>query len=548
MLQPDHIDGALLKELISAGTACLYSHKAQVDALNVFPVPDGDTGTNMYLTFQAALRELLNNTSTQVLDLLESAAYGALMGARGNSGVIVSQFFRGFVKALPKNTKNLTKVELAEGLNGSYNLCYQAVRQPVEGTILTVIREAAGFAKENVNNGTDIKEYFNQIYQHACKVLAQTPEMLPVLKQAGVVDAGGQGLVFFFEGINRRLNGENVDETVSDNLLEESKTISVTPYTDGELLADGVINFQYCTEFILKGKQLDLEYIKNNLSPHGDCLLVVGDENTAKIHLHTNNPGIVLDFAVRFGDMYEIQIHNMVEQSQQRLAKLSETAAVNSKFGIVAVAAGDGLERIFRSMGVQVVVNGGQTMNPSIEDLAKAASSVNSSRIIILPNNKNIVLTANHVQDLLPERQVKVIPTHSIPEGLAALLNFTEDRSLEENVQQMSEKSQAVLTGEVTYAVRSVKLGEMDIKEGEIIGLLDGQIVTHGPSPEEVLEAALRQTPRVNSSLISIYYGSDITPLMAQDLLNRLEKTYPEAEFELYYGGQPLYYYLFSIE
>lgn len=548
MLQQDYIDGALLKELISAGTACLYSHKAQVDALNVFPVPDGDTGTNMYLTFQAALRELLNNTSFQVSDLLESAAYGALMGARGNSGVIVSQFFRGFVKALPKKTVNLTKHELAEGLNGAYNLCYQAIRQPIEGTILTVIREMANFAKENVNNKSNFKEYFDQIYQHACKVLAQTPEMLPVLKQAGVVDAGGQGLVFFFEGMNRRLKGENVDETISDNLLNESQKISVTSYTDGELLADGVINFQYCTEFILKGKQLDLEYIKNNLSPHGDCLLVVGDENTAKIHLHTNNPGIVLDFAVRLGDMYEIQIHNMVEQSQQRLAKLSEAAAANSKYGIVAVAAGDGLERIFRSLGVQVVVNGGQTMNPSIEDLAKAASSINAAQIIILPNNKNIILTANHVQDLLPERKVKVVPTHSIPEGLAALLNYSEDRNLEENVQQMTEKSQAIVTGEVTYAIRSVKIGEMDIKEGEIICLLNGEIVTHGATPEQVLEAALQKNPKVNSSLISIYYGSDVTPLVAQDLLNRLEKKYPEAEFELYYGGQPLYYYLFSIE
>lgn len=548
MLQQDYIDGELLKELISAGTACLYSHKAQVDALNVFPVPDGDTGTNMYLTFQAALRELLNNTSSQVSDLLESAAYGALMGARGNSGVIVSQFFRGFVKALPPKTVNLTKHDLAEALNGAYNLCYQAIRQPIEGTILTVIREMANFAKENVNSESNFKEYFEQIYQHACKILAQTPEMLPVLKQAGVVDAGGQGLVFFFEGMNRRLKGENLDETISDNLLNESQKISVTSYTDGELLADGVINFQYCTEFILKGKQLDLEYIKNNLSPHGDCLLVVGDENTAKIHLHTNNPGIVLDFAVRFGDMYEIQIHNMVEQSQQRLAKLSEAAATNSKYGIVAVAAGDGLERIFRSLGVQVVVNGGQTMNPSIEDLAKAASSINAAQIIILPNNKNIILTANHVQDLLPERKVKVIPTHSIPEGLAALLNYSEDRNLEENVQQMTEKSQAVVTGEVTYAIRSVKIGEMDIKEGDIICLLNGEIVTNGVTPEEVLEAALQKNPKVNSSLISIYYGSDVTPLAAQDLLNRLEKKYPEAEFELYYGGQPLYYYLFSIE
>lgn len=548
MLQLDYIDGALLKEAISAGTACLYSHKAEVDALNVFPVPDGDTGTNMYLTFQAALKELLNNTSTQVMELLESAAYGALMGARGNSGVIVSQFFRGFVKALPKKTTNLTKYELAEGLNGAYHLCYQAVRQPVEGTILTVIRESAKFAKDNANNESNLKEFTNEIYLHACKTLAQTPEMLPVLKQAGVVDAGGQGLVFFFEGIKRILNGENVDGAISKNVLNESKKISVTPYSDGELLADDVINFQYCTEFILKGKQLDLEHIKNNLSPHGDCMMVVGDENTAKIHLHTNNPGIVLDFAVRFGDMYEIQIHNMVEQSQQRLAKISETTQTNIKYGIVAVAAGDGLERIFRSLGVQVIVSGGQTMNPSIEDLVKAASSTTASKIIILPNNKNIVLTANHVQELLPERQVKVIPTHSIPEGLAALIDYSEDRDFEDNVSQMTEKSQAIVTGEVTYAIRSVQLGDLDIKEGEIIGLLDGEIVTHGESPEQVLEAALSKMPRVNSSLVSIYYGSDVTSLVAQELLNRLEKAFPEAEFELYYGGQPLYYYLFSIE
>lgn len=547
MLQPDYIDGPLLKEMISAGTACLYSHKAEVDALNVFPVPDGDTGTNMYLTFQAALREVLNNTSRQVVDLLESAAYGALMGARGNSGVIVSQFFRGFVKALSPKTENLTKSDLAAGFNGAYELCYQAIRQPVEGTILTVIRETAGFAKENTAKKSDIKEFFDQLYQHACHILSQTPEMLPVLKQAGVVDAGGQGLVYFLEGMNRCLKGENLDETISDNLLNEAPKVSVAPYTDGELLADGVINFQYCTEFILKGKQLDLEHIKNNLSPHGDCLMVVGDANTAKIHLHTNNPGIVLDFAVRYGDMYEIQIHNMVEQSQQRLAKLSEMAA-SSKYGIIAVTSGDGLERIFRSLGVQAIVNGGQTMNPSVEDLAKAASGLKASQIIILPNNKNIILTANHVQQLLPERQVRVVPTQSIPEGLAALLNYSEERDLDENVRQMTEKSQAIVTGEVTYAIRSVKLGNMDIKEGEIIGLLDGEIVTHGDSPEQVLKKVLQKFPKANGSLISIYYGADVTSLAAQDLLNQLEKLFPDAEIELYYGGQPLYYYLFSIE
>ncbi len=545
MLQ-EAIDSNLLRRLLASGTTCLYTHKAEVDALNIFPVPDGDTGTNMYLTFQSALREASNNQSSRVIDLLESAAYGALMGARGNSGVIVSQFFRGFVKALPKDLDKLGKFELVQGINGAYTMSYQAVRQPVEGTILTIIREMARFASDNATRDLSLAQFMNEIYQHGREVLARTPEMLPVLKQAGVVDAGGQGLIFFVEGLVREMNGEASDDISHVVLASPSKVTSVSPYTDNELLPDTEINFQYCTEFILKGKELDLEHIKDSLNPHGDCLLVVGDENTVKIHIHTNNPGLILDFAVRLGDMFEIQIHNMIEQSQQRLAKQAASEG-DARIGVVSVAVGEGLERIFRSLGANRLVNGGQTMNPSIEDLAKAVSAVPAPEVILLPNNSNIVMTANHVQDLVTKK-VRVIPTQSIPEGLTAMLSFSEEKTLDENFESMSEKIHSIITGEITYAVRNTKIGDLEINQGDVIGLVNGGIVNSGSTPEQVLEATLKQVPNANSGLISVYYGSDVTSITAQDVLNRLETMFPDAEVELYYGGQPLYYYFFSIE
>ncbi len=545
-MQPDVIDGVLLKKLLASGTNCLYAHKAEVDALNVFPVPDGDTGTNMFLTFQSALREVNNNSSNKINEILDAAAYGALMGARGNSGVIVSQFFRGFAKATPKGIKNLAKLEFEKGFNGASVLCFQAVRQPVEGTVLTVIKEIAKHATDNLTDSSDLTSYLNDIYEYANQVLARTPEMLPVLKKAGVVDAGAQGLVYYLKGMIQYLNGEVTDSpTVFDN---SKKVISITSYTDNEAFPDTEINFQYCTEFILKGKQLDLEHIKNSLSPHGDCLLVVGDENNTKIHIHTNNPGIILDFAVRLGDLSEIQINNMVEQSQQRLAQQLVDNNPNRQIGVVAVTAGDGLERIFRSLGVQSIVNGGQTMNPSIEDLTKAVSQLSASKIIILPNNSNIIMTANHVPQIITDKQIKVIPTQTIPEGLAAMMSFSDDKPLEENAELMTEKSGVIITGEVTYAVRNFQLNEKEIKEGDIIGLINGDITTFGDSPETVVENTLKTIPEANSGLISVYYGSDITAITAQNLLNKLEESFPEAEIELYYGGQPLYYYLISVE
>lgn len=546
-MQPEAIDGSLLKELIASATANMYSHKGDVDALNVFPVPDGDTGTNMYLTFQAAFRELSNNSSTNIMELLESAAYGALMGARGNSGVIVSQFFRGFVKALPAETVILGKKELGLGIDGAAAMAFKAVRQPVEGTILTVIREMGKYALKNAGDSRSLVQYLSDVLAEGQRTLAKTPDMLPVLKQAGVVDAGGQGLIYFCEGIVQHLNGDKISTESMDKSIGTNKVVSVASYTDDELLSDTEINFQYCTEFILKGKGLDLDYIKNSLSPHGDCLLVVGDENTVKIHIHTNNPGIILDFAVRLGDMFEIQIHNMVEQSQQRLAKLSAEKSNSLSIGVIAVANGNGMEKIFKSLGVHIVVSGGQTMNPSIEDLANAVKRLNTNKVIILPNNGNIIMTANHVQDLI-KKEIRVIPTRSVPEGLSAMMSFSPDRGLDENADKMIEKSGQVITGEVTYAVRSITIGDLNINQGDIIGLVNGDIVTYNNNPETVVVEALKKIPSAANSLVSVYYGSEVTELTAQDLLNRLEKEFPNAEFELYYGGQPLYYYLFSVE
>jgi DAK2 domain fusion protein YloV len=545
-LKLEMIDGVLLKEMMASGTTTLNLHKAEVDALNVFPVPDGDTGTNMYLTFQAAFRELSNNRSNRVIDLLESAAYGALMGARGNSGVIVSQFFRGFSKALPPETKFLTKTEIASGIEGAASLAFKAVRHPVEGTILTVVRAMADFASEKVGDASDLKEYLTHIYQHGVSVLAKTPEMLPVLKQAGVVDAGGQGIIFFLKGLIDLLNGETLESATLPAEIG-SKIVTLNTFTDNEMLPEAEINFQYCTEFILKGINLDLEHIKNSLEPHGDCLLVVGDSRTVKIHLHTNNPGIVLDFAVRLGDLYEIQINNMIEQSHERLAKQSNEEIENTKIGIVAVAAGDGMERIFKSLGVHYVVSGGQTMNPSVEDLANAVAKLKTNQVIILPNNSNIIMTANHVHDLL-SKEIRVVPSNSVPEGLAVLMSFNSELSLDENVINMNEKLSQVVSGEITYAVRGCQLGGLNISQGDIIGLIEGEIATFGANPEQIVEATLRKITATNGGLVSLYYGGEVNAVTASDLLNRLEKTFPDTEFELYYGGQPLYYYMFSVE
>ncbi|RPJ25714.1 MAG: DAK2 domain-containing protein, partial [Planctomycetaceae bacterium] len=368
-LRADLVDGEQFWRMLSVGTALLHEHKEEVDALNVFPVPDGDTGTNMYLTFLAALREVEKGPKDRLSQVVDAAAQGALMGARGNSGVIVSQLFRGFAKAVA-GLEVLDRRTMARGMDGAATLAYQAVRKPVEGTILTVAREAARAAETALQRETTLIEFCEEIYSHAAVTLARTPDMLPTLKQAGVVDAGGKGLLVVLEGAIRALKGEDaVSPAERPAYVQSPAMVAVVD----DIPLD--ITFLYCTEFLLRGQDLNMEQIKADLSPHGDCLLVVGDERTAKIHLHTNNPGLILDYAIRLGEMSEIQINNMVEQSQQRLERIKQaqptekTLTETKEIGLVAVAMGDGLAQIFRSLGVDEVVEGGQTMNPSTEDL-----------------------------------------------------------------------------------------------------------------------------------------------------------------------------------
>lgn len=547
-LHEELVDGERFRQMLSAGTTLLHEHKEEVDALNVFPVPDGDTGTNMYLTFLAALREVEKNPRAPLSRMVDAAAQGSLMGARGNSGVIVSQLFRGFAKAV-QGLDQLDRKGLAKGLEGAVTLAYQAVRKPVEGTILTVAKEAAKAAEAACRRKTSLVEFCEEVYRAAAMALARTPDLLPTLKQAGVVDAGGKGLLVVMEGALRALKGESAPSP-GQRAETVAASPAMAPVYDDEPLD---INFQYCTEFLLRGSGLDIEQIRSDLAPHGDCLLVVGDERTAKIHLHTNNPGLILDYAVRLGEMSEIQINNMVEQSQQRLerikqAQVPEAAPAEPKeIGLVAVAVGEGLNQIFRSLGVDEVVEGGQTMNPSTEDLLRGVQKVAAKQVLILPNNGNVIMTAGQVGELA-EVPVAVAPSKSIPQGIAALMAFNPSAPLQENLLDMTRAMGEIKTGEVTYAVRSSKVNGFEIEEGDIIGLIDGELALAGRKPEDVLEELLAKMVDRPDVLISIYYGRDVSQEDAQRTLSSLSDRFAEAEIELYYGGQPLYYYIVSVE
>ena len=540
----DFIDGLKLKSLLEIGVETLFEHKEEVDDLNVFPVPDGDTGTNMYLTFKAALKEA-KKASDDVPGVLEAAAQGALMGARGNSGVITSQFFRGFAKGTEKAEK-LGISEIAKGIAGASSLAYQAVRKPVEGTMLTVVREAGEKATTLVGKKMKLEDFLVAVYHHAEDILSQTPEMLPALKQAGVVDAGGKGILFFFQGVIEGLQGK----TLKKRTIQEKEPVikSASSFTESEIsLVD--FAFQYCTEFILQGKKLMVEEIKKDLSPHGDSMLVVGNENTVKIHIHTNNPGLILDYAVRLGDLSEVQIHNMVEQSQQRLEKLKQNmeSETTQEVGLVAVVPGEGLHKIYKSLGVGEIIEGGQTMNPSTEDLYKAVTKIDAKQVLILPNNSNVIMTAGQVGELT-EIPVAVVPSKTIPQGISALMAFNPHEGLRENLEAMTRAIGNVSTGEVTFAVRKSQYNGFEIEEGDIMGLKDGDIICVGKDSSQVLLDLLKQMVEGEDSFITLYYGHDVNESEAQSTLAKVQDLFPDADVELYYGGQPLYSYIFSVE
>ncbi len=545
------IDGILLKEMFASGAALLVNNRDNVDALNVFPVPDGDTGTNMSQTITSAMKEINAKPYTSVADVSNAAARGALKGARGNSGVILSQILRGFAKAMAGH-EDVDGPLLSQALRQGANTAYKAVMKPKEGTILTVIRVIAEEAEKAVDKHDDVVELFKLVLSVGDAILKRTPDMLPVLKQAGVVDSGGMGLMVILRGMYAALTGEAVDA------VAEVKADGVP--MPGEFVDDhdaiDEIKFGYCTEFIVSHPRPDMRdsdvvRLRRRLERLGDCVLVIADMNVVKVHVHTNEPGKALQYALELGELDAIKIDNMMEERREREAKQAEEAAAKAaeqkEYGIVAVALGEGLTEIFRNLNVDQIVDGGQTMNPSIQDLAKAADATNARNVIILPNNTNIILAAQQATELT-ERNVIVLPTKSVPMGISAALAFDPAVSVEENQAAMTEAAEAVHTASITYAVRDTNYDGQEIHEGDIMGMIDNKLSVLGSEIAQVGMDVTEKMVNEDSALITVYYGQDIDESEAQALRDALAEKYTDCDVELQLGGQPLYYYLIAVE
>lgn len=552
-LKSDYIDGATLKRAIVSGTQWLGANKEAVNALNVFPVPDGDTGTNMHLTLLAALREIEKLPSPTLPALADAWASGALMGARGNSGVIFSQLVRGFSQSVD-GKEVLGPRDLVRALTSAADTAYKAVMKPVEGTILTVAREAARAAASALREGMGVVGVLEASLKAARVALERTPQMLQVLAEAGVVDAGGKGLVIFMEGALAGLKGENLvppGDVQRELTVVQSKPVPPALAPAG--MEEGPLKYRYCTEFLLKGKGLPLDKMREELSGFGDCLLVVGTPDVAKVHIHTNNPGLVLEYCGRSGHMHDIQINNMEDQREEFVGESrdeEEKARSNpGNIGVVACAVGEGFVAILKSLGADVVVRGGQTMNPSIEDISGAISSLPQANVLVLPNNPNIILTAQKATELV-NKNVIVIPTRTIPQGIAALVALNRDAPIEANRDLMTEAVGRVRTGEVTYAARNSNYNGFQIGEKDIIGIHDGELKVTGKDRNEVVTNLLSEMISEEDSveLITVYYGADVTGEEAKRLTERIAEDYPRCEVELQYGGQPFYYYIISVE
>ncbi|MHB1392037.1 MAG: DAK2 domain-containing protein [Clostridia bacterium] len=549
-MSTQNIDGMQLKNMIISGANNLENNKGPVNALNVFPVPDGDTGTNMSLTMQSAVREVKTASDNKVHTIADAASNGSLMGARGNSGVILSQIWRGFAKAL-KNQSSIDSKALANALMEGSNTAYKAIMKPTEGTILTVIRETAEHAVKISDDFKDIVLFMEEIINKANKVLDKTPEMLLVLKNAGVVDAGGKGLICIFEGMHYALK--------TGELLELRQIAEIEQNGDEEVRsvfkAEEII-FGYCTEFFIKGKQVNLEKYRGEISVLGDSLVVAGNENLLKVHIHTNNPGKVLELALVYGELSKIKIDNMREQHRELLVKekdynsqkaVKEAPEPMERYGAVTVAMGDGISDIFKDLGASEIIEGGQTMNPSTEDILKSVNKVNAETVYIFPNNSNIILAANQAKSLAGKKVV-VAPTKTIPQGISALMALDYDKSIEDNTRKIEKAIASVKSGLVTYAVRNSNYDGINIEEGNILGMVEGKIKGVGKDTFEVSKKILEEMIDENSSLISIYYGNDVAEDEAQKLAEEIGEYYKDCEIELHFGGQPLYYYIFSVE
>lgn len=557
------IDAKLMAKMFLAGAKNLENKKEWINELNVFPVPDGDTGTNMTMTIMAAAREvsaLYDMGDIDMISLCKAISSGSLRGARGNSGVILSQLFRGFTKGV-KECQEITVPILAAAFEKAVETAYKAVMKPKEGTILTVAKGGAVKARELADTGvTDLEEFLGQVIAHADEVLQQTPEMLPVLKQAGVVDSGGQGLMQVLKGAYDAYLGKEIDLTVEKSAGPAPG--SVTGAKSFEAQAGAEIKFGYCTEFIIMlnkvfNIKMEMDF-KAYLESIGDSIVVVADEDVVKVHVHTNDPGMAIQKALKYGALSNMKIDNMRLEHQEKLFKMSkqeekveeedDLPGPKKDVGFIAVSVGDGIGEIFKGLGVDHIIEGGQTMNPSTEDMLNAIDKVNADSIFIFPNNKNIILAANQAQSLVKDKKIIVIPTKTVPQGITAVINYVPDLSVEENTETMLSEIEAVATGQVTYAVRDTHIDGREIRQGDFMGLGDHGILSVGTSISGVTLELVDAMMTPEKELISVYYGEEIDKDDAEKLSERLAEKYPDCDIELQYGGQPIYYYIISAE
>ena len=552
------INAAVFAKMFLAGAKNLEAKKEWINELNVFPVPDGDTGTNMSMTIMSAAKAVSELENPTMKELAKAISSGSLRGARGNSGVILSQLFRGFTKVIAEYDE-LDVVILTEAMQKAVETAYKAVMKPKEGTILTVAKGAANKALELCDDTDDIVFFVDEVIKEADHVLSKTPDMLPVLKQAGVVDSGGQGLVQVLKGGYDSLIGKEIDYSIEGSAASAG-VMKITAETEAD------IKFGYCTEFIIVLNQpltekQEHEY-KNFLESIGDSIVVVADDEIVKTHVHTNDPGLAIQEALKHGSLSKIKIDNMREEHQEKLIKDAEKLAKEQKeeetkeekteeprkeMGFISVSIGAGVNEIFNGLGVDYIIEGGQTMNPSTEDMLNAIDHVNADNIFILPNNKNIVLAANQAASLVEDKKIIVIPTKTIPQGITALINFIPDQSAEENAERMTEELENVKTGQVTYAVRDTVIDDKEIKQGDYMGIGDKSILAVGKDIKSTTEDMVAEMIDEESAIICIYYGEEVTE-DANALGAALEEKYPEVEVEIHFGGQPIYYYVISVE
>ena len=559
------LDAQLLKKAFLAGAARLESQKERINELNVFPVPDGDTGTNMTLTAMSAVKAVIMVEHPTIESIAKAMSSGSLRGARGNSGVILSQLLRGFCKEITAHADNVNVSVLASAFDKASETAYKAVMKPKEGTILTVAKGGADKALELEGTTDDIAKFFGEVLSHMEKVLASTPELLPVLKEAGVVDSGGAGLIEVLKGAYDVILGKVVP-LADGNITTASVSSGKSGITDDIETAD--IKFGYCTEFIIMSEKeftaKDEADFKHYLEGLGDCIVVVADDEIVKVHVHTNDPGLAIQKALTYGQLTSMKIDNMREEHHERVienatqiankekeAEKEAKKAANEprkKDGFIAVSAGSGLSEIFKGLGVDYVLEGGQTMNPSTDDILNAIDKVNAENIFILPNNKNIILAANQAKELTEDKNIIVIPSKTVPQGISAVINYVNDGDVEENTEKMTDALQYTKSGEVTYAVRDTAIDGKSISQGNIMGIGDEGIISVCDSVDRAVLEMLDHLVDGDSSIISLYYGNDVSESAANALSEKVADIYKGLDVEVHFGGQPVYYYLLSVE